>query len=167
MYRYVGYVWPGMLRVSVNEAKKIVSAGGAVYSLHDDNTVAMIRQADEIRENEEYGIECENFSFKDYFESNANKDGHVVFSHGTEDPSDLLELAAEFLKCVRPALRTTIQEAADGMIRRIKTALESGDEDRMKAAWNCVPCFINGIIPCGWKFGNFANNGLDYVFVKD
>lgn len=166
MYKHVGYVWPGMLRVSVQEAKDIVAAGGAVYCLHTDNTEGMVDKVNEIVENEEYGIECRIFSFKDYFECNANKDGHVLFSHGTEDPSDLLELAAEFLEYVRPDLRKTIQEAGDGMIRRIKAAIESGDETRMRATWNCVPCFINGIIPFGWKFGNFANNGLDYVFVK-
>lgn len=70
MYKYVGYVWPGMLRVSVAEAKKLLRRGAAVYRLYPDNTEGAVTEVREIEKDGEYGVECKEFSFDNYLASN-------------------------------------------------------------------------------------------------
>lgn len=167
MYKYVGYVWPGMLRVSVAEAKKLLRRGAAVYRLHLDNTEASVSDISEIVKDGEYGVECKEFSFEQYLASNQNDSGEVVFSHGTDSVDDLLELMKEFLECVRPSLRVALQDALDMLVRRIDKYTDSDDMQTKQCVWRCAETFLNGVTPMGWKFGAFANNGLDYVFIKE
>lgn len=167
MYKYVGYVWPGMLRVSVTEAKKLLRRGAAVYRLHLDNTESAVTEVSEIVKDGEYGVECKEFSFEQYLASNQNDFGEVVFSHGTDSVDDLLELMKEFLECIRPSLREALQDALDILVRRIDKYNDSDDMQTKLCVWRCAETFLNGVTPMGWKFGAFANNGLDYVFVKE
>lgn len=134
MYKYVGYVWPGMLRVSVTEAKKLLKSGADVYRLHLDNTEGAVTDIGEIEENGEYGVECEEFSFDNYLASNQDSSGAVVFSHGTDDVDDLLTLMKEFLECIRPSLRESLQNALDMLLFRKDTT--KGDSGIISvAAW--------------------------------
>lgn len=167
MYKYVGYVWPGMLRVSVTEAKKLLRSGADVYRLHLDNTEGAVTDIGEIEENGEYGVECEEFSFDNYLASNQDSSGAVVFSHGTDDVDDLLALMKEFLECIRPSLRESLQNALDMLLKRIDKYTDSNDVQTKQCIWRCAETFLNGVTPMGWKFGTFANNGLDYVFIKE
>lgn len=167
MYKYVGYVWPGMLRVSVTEAKKLLRRGAAVYRLHLDNTESAVTEVSEIVKDGEYGVECKEFSFAQYLASNQDDSGAVVFSHGTDSVDDLLVLMKEFLECIRPSLRVALQEALDMIVRRIDKYADSDDMQTKECVWRCAETFLNGVTPMGWKFGAFANNGLDYVFIKE
>ena len=167
MYKYVGYVWPGMLRVSVTEAKKLLRRGAAVYRLHLDNTESAVTEVSEIVKDGEYGVECKEFSFAQYLASNQDDSGAVVFSHGTDSVDDLLALMKEFLECIRPSLRVALQEALDMIVRRIDKYTDSDDMLTKECVWRCAETFLNGVTPMGWKFGAFANNGLDYVFIKE
>lgn len=167
MYKHVGYVWPGMIRVSVPEARKLLRRGAAVYRLYPDNTEGAVTDTSEIEKDGEYGVECKEFSFEHYLASNQDKSGVVVFSHGTDDVDDLLELMKEFLECIRPSLREAIQDALDMLLKRIDKYSESDDVQTKQCIWRCAETFLNGVTPMGWKFGAFANNGLDYVFIKE
>lgn len=158
---------PGMLRVSVTEAKKLLRRGAAVYRLHLDNTESAVTEVSEIVKDGEYGVECKEFSFEQYLASNQNDFGEVVFSHGTDSVDDLLELMKEFLECIRPSLREALQDALDILVRRIDKYNDSDDMQTKLCVWRCAETFLNGVTPMGWKFGAFANNGLDYVFVKE
>ena len=166
MYKYVGYVWPGMLRISVTEAKKLLKQGASVYRLYLDNTEGAVTDVSEIVNDGEYGVECKEFSFERYLASNQDNTGAVVFSHGTDSVDDLLELMKEFLECIRPSLREALQDALDMLVKRIDKYAESDDEQTKQCIWHCAETFLNGVTPMGWKFGAFANNGLDYVFVR-
>lgn len=167
MYKYVGYVWPGMLRVSVPEAKKLFRRGAAVYRLYIDNTEGAVSDISEIEEDGEYGVECKEFSFDNYFASNQDTSGAVVFSHGTDDVDDLLVLMKEFLECIRPSLRESLQDALDMLVKRIDKYAGTDDIQTKQCVWRCAETFLNGVTPMGWKFGAFANNGLDYVFIRE
>lgn len=167
MYKYVGYVWPGMLRVSVTEAKKLLRRGAAVYRLYSDNTEGVVTEVREIEKDGEYGVECKEFSFNNYLASNQDSSGAVVFSHGTDDIDDLLALMKEFLECIKPSLRESLQDALDMLIKRIDKYAETEDTQTKQCIWRCAETFLNGVTPMGWKFGAFANNGLDYVFIKE
>lgn len=167
MYKYVGYVWPGMLRVSMAEAKKLLRRGAAVYRLYPDNTEGAVTEVCEIEKDGEYGVECKKFSFDNYLASNQDASGEVVFSHGTDDVDDLLVLMKEFLECIRPSLRESLQDALDMMLRRIDKYAETDDLQTKQCVWRCAETFLNGVTPMGWKFGAFANNGLDYVFIRE
>ena len=167
MYKYVGYVWPGMLRVSVTEAKKLLRRGAAVYRLYSDNTEGAVTEVGEIEKDGEYGVECKEFSFNNYLASNQDSSGAVVFSHGTDDIDDLLTLMKEFLECIRPSLRESLQDALDMLIKRIDKYAETEDVQTKQCVWRCAETFLNDATPMGWKFGAFANNGLDYVFIKE
>ncbi len=167
MYKYVGYVWPGMLRISASEAKKLLRKGKEVYRLYLDNTEGAVTDISEIEKNGEYGVECKAFSFDSYLASNQAPSGVVVFSHGTDDIDDLLVLMKEFLECIRPSLRESLQEALDMLVKRICKYVDSSDLPAKQCVWRCAEIFLNGVTPMGWKFGAYANNGLDYVFIKD
>lgn len=167
MYKYVGYVWPGMIRVTPEEARNILKNDGPVFRLHLDNSEGMVEDLSEIVDDGEYGIESVEFSFPDYLKHNQDKDGYVYFSHGTDDVNDLLELSKEFLECVRPVQREAIQMALDQLVRRIEKYLPTDDDKAKQSAWSCVITFINGITPMGWQFGPFTNDGLDYIFKKE
>lgn len=167
MYKYVGYVWPGMLRVSVAEAKKLLRRGAAVYKLYPDNTEGAVTEVREIEKDGEYGVECKEFSFDNYLASNQDASGAVVFSHGTDDVDDLLVLMKEFLECIKPSLRESMQDALDMLVRRINKYAETDDLQTKQCVWRCAETFLNGVTPMGWKFGAFANSGLDYVFIRE
>lgn len=167
MYKHVGYVWPGIIRVSVSEAKRLLRRGAAVYRLHSDNTEGVVTDVGELVKDGEYGVECKEFSFEQYLASNQDASGAVVFSHGTDDVNDLLELMKEFLECIRPSLRQSIQDALDMLVKRIDKYANSDDVETKRCIWRCAETFINGVTPMGWKFGAFANNGLDFVFIKE
>lgn len=42
---------------------------------------------------------------------------------------------------------------------------DASDITEKEFIWKYTEAFINGIIPNDWKFGAYANNGLDYVFI--
>lgn len=90
-----------------------------------------------------------------------------MFSHGTDDVDDLLVLMKEFLECIRPSLRESLQDALDMLVRRIDKYAETDDLQTKQCVWRCAETFLNGVTPMGWKFGAFANNGLDYVFIRE
>jgi len=167
MYKHVGYVWPGMLRISVNEAKDIIQKGGTVYRLYSDNTEGAVEDIKELDTTAEYGVECAEFSFKDYLNTNGDPNGLVYFSYGTDDLDDLLTLAKEFLECIRPSLRSSLQDALDSLIRRIDKYLPEDAEETKSCIWRCIQTFIDGVTPMGWKFGLYAGNETDYVFIKE
>lgn len=167
MYKYVGYVWPGMIHVTPEEARDILRNDGSVFRLHLNNSESMVDELSEIVDDGEYGIESIEFSFPDYLKYNQDKDGYVYFSHGTDDLNDLLELSKEFLECVRPVQREAIQIELDRLVKRIEKYLPTDDMKAKQSVWSCVITFINGITPIGWQFGPFANNRLDYVFIKE
>lgn len=167
MYKHVGYVWPGMLRISVAEARRLVKKGAAVYRLHSDNTEGAVSDVSEIEKTGEYGVESKEFSFKKYLDANQDSSGLVYFSHGTDSVDDLLELMKEFLECIRPSLREAVQEALDALIRRIDKYADTDNESAKQCVWRCSEVFLNGVIPLGWQFGAFANDGIDYVFKKE
>lgn len=167
MYKYVGYVWPGMLRVSVAEAKKLLRRGAAVYKLYPDNTEGAVTEVREIEKDGEYGVESKEFSFDNYLASNQDASGAVVFSHGTDNVDDLLVLMKEFLECIKPSLRESMQDALDMLVRRINKYAETDDLQTKQCVWRCAETFLNGVTPMGWKFGAFANSGLDYVFIRE
>ena len=81
--------------------------------------------------------------------------------------NDLLELSKDFLECVRPVQREAIQIESDRLVKRIEKYLPTDDMKAKQSVWSCVITFINGITPIGWQFGPFANNNLDYVFIKE
>lgn len=166
MYKQVGYVWPGMLRVSTEEARKLFNEGAAVYCLHTDNTEGAVSELDEIADCDDYGVEMKEFSFEEYLSSNQY-DGKVYFSHGTDEVDDLLTLMKEFMECIRPSLRESLQDALDTVVRRIDKYLGTTQTDKKEAVWRCCVVFINGVLPMGWKFGAYENEGIDYVFVKE
>ena len=166
MYKHVGYVWPGMLRVSTDEARILFGKGAAVYRLYSDNTEGAVSDIGEIEENGEYGVEPKEFSFEEYLSANQDK-GFVYFSHGTDDVNDLLMLMKEFMECIRPSLREALKIALDTVLRRIDKYLDTDETETKQAVWRCCVVFINGVLPMGWEFGAFANDGLDYVFKKE
>lgn len=96
MSKYVGYVWPGKLRVPVKEVRKLFKKGAAVYRLYSDNTEEAVIDISEIKNDGEYGIECTEFSFEECLAANRNSIGAVGFSHGTNDVDDLLALMKDF-----------------------------------------------------------------------
>ena len=109
-----------------------------------------------------YGTACKEFSFEKYLSSNKDSSGVVTFSHGVNNINDLLTLAKEFLKCIRSSLNNDLQNILDVLIRRI---VDASDTPEKEFIWKDTEAFINGIIPNDWKFGAYANNGLDYVFI--
>jgi len=167
MYKYVGYVWPGMLRITAEEARKIIGDGGTVYRLYLDNTEGAVGTTDDVEDTGEYGVECDRFSFENYLDANQDQDGFVYFSHGTDSVDDLLELAKEFMECVRPSLRPALQDALDSLLLRIEKYLPDGEDAVKQCIWRCAQTFIDGVTPMGWKFGLFAGNEVDYVFTKE
>ena len=167
MYKHVGYVWPGMLRVSIKEARELYSKGSTVYKLHLDNTESMITDISEIEEDGDYGVECKKFSFDDYFTANKDSYGVVTFSHGTDDIDDLLTLMKEFLECIKQSTDDVFKSKLETLIKGIDNYIDTKETDRKSNIWKGAEAFLNDIIPPEWKFGAFANNGLDYVFVKE
>lgn len=167
MYKHVGYVWSGMLRVPTKEARSLLKSGASVYRLYPDNTEGAISDIKEIEDNGEYGVEPKEFSFEHYLAANQCSDGLIYFSHGTDNIDDLLSLMKEFMECIRPSLRESLQDALDAVVRRIDKYLQSDETENKQCVWRCCVVFINGVTPLGWKFGAFANNGLDYVFIKE
>lgn len=167
MYKHVGYVWPGMLRVSAAEARKLFRKGSVVYRLHPDNTEAAVTEISGIEKDGEYGVECKEFSFEKYLDANQDSSGVVYFSRGTDNVDDLLMLMKEFLECIRPSLREALQDALDMTMSRIDKYLDTEEQQTKLCVWRCAETFLNGVTPIGWKFGPYANDGLDYVFVKE
>lgn len=167
MYKYVGYVWPGMIRVTPEEARDIFKNDGPVFRLYSDNSEGMVDELSEIVDDGEYGIESTKFLSSDYLNRNQDKDGYVYFSHGTDDLNDLLELSKEFLECVRSVQREATQSELNRLIKRIEKYLPTDDMKAKQSVWSCVITVINGITPIGWQFGPFTNDGLDYVFKKE
>lgn len=167
MYKHIGYVWPGMQRIDAETARAIIESGGAVYELRDDNSEAEVSDLSDFDPDGAYGIECrDNFTFERYMESNADETDFVCLCHGTGDPCDLLSQALNLFEvskvCVSYGIRATMNE----LTARVRTALDSVDEQQKWGIWRTVSAFINDIIPNGWIFGNYRNNGLDYGFVK-
>ena len=167
MYKHVGYVWPGMLRVTVKEARRLFKEGSIVYRLHLDNTESMIADVNEIDDEGEFGVECKEFDFDDYFTANKDAFGMVTFSHGTDDIDDLLTLMKEFLECIMQSIDDTLKPKLETIIQEIDNYIDTKETDIKSNIWKDVEVFLNDIIPPGWKFGEFANNGLDYVFIEE
>ena len=167
MYENVGYVWPGMLRVSVKEARQLFADGNIVYRLHLDNTESMITDVNEIDYDGEFGVECKKFDFDNYFTANKDAFGMVTFSHGTDDIDDLLTLMKEFLECIKQSIYDAFKTKLETLIQEIDNYIDTKETDMKNRIWKEAEAFLNDIIPPGWRFGAFANNGLDYVFVKE
>lgn len=166
MKRKIGYVYPGMEFITPAEARKILEHGGVVFRLNDDNSEGMIDRSGEVEDTEQYGLEIAEFNFDRYLKNRVDKNGEVLFSHGTDDLDDLLDLAEEFLVFAKTGLRKTECDGADMVIRRIKKCREPEHESLKKKTWDACVSYLNLISPFKWKFGNFSNGGLDYVFVK-
>ena len=81
----------------------------------------------------------------------------------------LLDLAEEFLYFASQGgtLRQTMKDGAEMMVRKIKGAKESKNQLQKQTTFGACIRYIDAITPFGWKFGAFANNGLDYVFKKE
>ena len=167
MYKYVGYVWPGMLRVSIKEARELYSKGSTVYKLHLDNTESMITDISEIDDDGEFEVECNKFDFDDYLTANKDSYGVVMFSHGTDDIDDLLTLMKEFLEYIKQSIDDALKSKLETLVQGIDNYIDTKETDMKSNIWKEAETFLNDIIPPGWKFGAFANNGLDYVFVKE
>ncbi len=167
MYKYVGYVWSGMLRVTVEEARQLFAEGVIVYRLHLNNTESMISDVNEIDDNGEFGVECKKFDFDKYFTANADSFGAVTFSHGTDDIDDLLTLMKEFLEYIKQSIDDALKSKLETLVQGIDNYIDTKETDMKSNIWKEAETFLNDIIPPGWKFGAFANNGLDYVFVKE
>lgn len=166
MYKYVGYVWPGMLRVSAKEARKLFAEGVVVYRLHLNNTESMITDVNEIDDGE-FGVECKKFDFDNYFTANKDAYGVITFSHGTDDIDDLLTLMKEFLECIKQSIDDVFKPKLETIVQGIDNYIDTKETDMKSNIFKDAETFLNDIIPPGWKFGAFANNGLDYVFIKD
>lgn len=167
MYKYVGYVWPGMLRVPVKEARQLFVEGVVVYRLHLNNTESMITDVNEIDDDGEFGVECKKFDFDDYFTANKDTYGVVTFSHGTDDIDDLIILMKEFLECIKQSIDGVLKPKLVTLVQGIDNYIDTKETDMKSNIWKDAKAFLNDIIPPGWKFGAFTNNGLDYVFVKE
>ena len=167
MYKYVGYVWPGMLRVTARDAKQLFAEGVIIYRLHLDNTESMITDVNEIDNEGEFGVECKKFDFDNYFTANKDAFGMVTFSHGTDDIDALLTLMKEFLECIKQSIDDAFKTKLETLIQELDNYIDTKENDRKSKIWKEAEAFLNDIIPPGWRFGTFANNGLDYVFVKE
>ena len=163
------YVYPGMQFITPIEALEYLNLGAAVYLLNDDNSESMVDNPKDIDLDRVYGLEKTEFDFDSYLENRVNEDGNVLFSHGTEDPDLLLDIAEEFLNFASQGgtLRQTMKDGAAMMVRRIKEAKKSDNVLVKKTMFGACIRYIDAITPFGWKFGAFANNGLDYVFKKE
>ena len=56
---------------------------------------------------------------------------------------------------------------SDERLSEIDNYIDTKETDMKNSIWKEAEAFLNDIIPPGWRFGAFANNGLDYVFVKE
>ena len=83
MYKYVGYVWPGMIRVTPEEARDIFKNDGPVFRLYSDNSEGMVDELSEIVDDGEYGIESAKFLSSDYLNRNQDKET-AMFTSATE-----------------------------------------------------------------------------------
>ena len=162
------YVYPGMEFITPTEAREYLHLG-AVYVLRDDNSEGMIDSQNDIKDDEQYGIELTEFDFDRYLKNRADENGDVLFSHGTDDVDVLLDITEEFLFFASQGgtLRQTMKDGAAMMVKRIQEAKKSGNELQKKTTFGACIRYIDSIAPFGWRFGAFANDGLDYVFQKE
>ncbi len=169
MCKHIGYVWPGMCRISYAEAKELLSQGIPVFHLYDDNSEGEIRELDELNEDGQYGIEFGNsFTFERYVESNADNTGFTCFCHGTANPKILLELTEEFLDLYQHyAPNDSVEKNIQQTWEYIRNTKPDTDDAATCAVWQEVVRRINTLIPDGWQFGNFRNNGVDYGFIRN
>lgn len=166
MYKHIGYVWPGMERIDIETAKSLIEKG-IVYRLNDDNSESAVTDLSEFDPDGEYGIEFgDDFAFEEYFKSNVDDTGFVCFCHGTGDPYDLLSLALDLFDVSKICVSSGIRTSMEDLTVRVRTALDSDDEEQKWVIWRAVSDFINDMIPDGWIFGNYRNEGIDYGFVK-
>lgn len=163
------YVYPGMQFITPVEALEYLHLGATVYVLNDDNSEGMIDDPKDIDLDRVYGLELTEFDFDRYLENRVDENGEVLFSHGTDDVNVLLDLAEEFLYFASQGgtLRQTMKDGAEMMVRKIKGAKESKNQLQKQTTFGACIRYIDAITPFGWKFGAFANNGLDYVFQKE
>lgn len=167
MYKHIGYVWQGMKRIDIETAKSIIENGGGVYRLDSDNTEYEVSDLLELDPHADYGIEFwDDFTFEEYFKSNVDDSGFVCLCHGSEDPYDLLSVALDLFTVSRNCVSSGIRETMADLTERVRIVLDGSDEEQKWEMWRSVSTFINDIIPDGWMFGNYRNNGLDYGFVK-
>ncbi len=169
MYSNIGYVYPGMVFISPEEARKQRKKGCIVYRLNDDNSESMLDKYEKIVDDKMYGYEVGEFDFKRYLE-NREVDGVVMFSKGQSSLNDLLMIATEWLIFSKngDGLRQTQKDGADMVINRSNEArgLPEGSVAKRRT-WELVVNYIDAIAPFGWKFGRYANNGEDYAFIKE
>lgn len=166
MYKHIGYVWPGMKRIPYEEAKEIVKSGGAVFRLYDNNAEGEVSDLSELTDEYPYGIEyCGCFTFEDYFSSNANEKGQILFSHGTEDVKDLLALAVDFFEVTKVTQGEDRQSALAVVEKCIETGIKHMKEPELSGLWLLSQMCIDAMIPDGWQFGRLEG-GIDYGFTK-
>ncbi len=167
MYKHIGYVWPGMKRISLDEAKELFKLGASVFRLYDNNAEGEVTEASELEENMDYGVEFgKHFTFEEYFGSNANADGVVVFSHGVDNATDLLALAVDFFEVSKVELKDTQRRVVVSLEKFIEYALLKLNDTEKEDAWDLVQYHISEIIPKEWKFGMLDSSGLDYGFSR-
>lgn len=168
MSRYIGYVWPGMRRISYKKAEKLLRQGEDVYRLYDDNSESQVENLSELDRSDSYGVEFgDSFTFARYAKSNADSTGFVCFSHGTAEPEVLLELADEFFEVYRESVSESVKATIDRTRQYLRERTVPGDDDANMALWEEAAQRINDLIPDGWQFGNFRNSGMDYGFIRE
>lgn len=167
-----GFVWPGIKKITLEEAGKRIKEGEDVYELFDNNKYAKI---DSITygENKKYGIMYDNnFSLEEHFFNEKAITGRVLFCGFTKDIRVKLKVAYIWLEYIADKLNKKEQKKCRFFLKKIKYLIKKTEknnysikfaEKRMIKLWDEVQIFLQEICPTNWYF--IKQDNETYVFV--
>lgn len=160
----IGFVWPGMKKLSPSEAKKRIEEYDDVYELFDDNTCKKCDIA-HFSHFKMYGIMYgDDFSFREHLINEYRVTGRVLFCKETDDVSIKLRISYEWLLYIAAELSNSYLKKCNELINRIKKiSLNAEDHGKhhestfqnQKALiklWDDIQIFFQEICPDNWYF---------------
>lgn len=168
----VGFVWPGMKKLTAKEAKERMLTNDSVYELFDDNTFKKCTIND-FSIKKIYGVMYDNdFSLETHFLNEYRVMGRVLFCKQTRSFETKLQIAYDWLayicldlsgdrkkKCCR-----LLSDISGALIKK-QNGISKRKNDLLIRLWHEVQIFFQEVCPTNWYFVKKDNETYLFIYI--